>query len=194
MKTRKTVIAVLALLVMIALPLTAAEMVARWSWELDDPDVTVYRYQLDGEDPDGWTELSADTNYLEMTGLDSTKEYTLYLQRSYDGIHWSASAVCTAKASAEEQPNVRIYRYAGYEMKATIATGKTVLEYPAVSEDLVEEFFTLENERYGLGDLGVVYSIEDSDSAVLTYLETYTKEAVAAELDELVRDIPVFFS
>ena len=81
MKTRKTVIVLLALLVMIALPLTAAEMVARWTWELDDPDVTVYRYQLDGEDPDGWTELSADTNYLEMTGLDSTKEYTLYLQR-----------------------------------------------------------------------------------------------------------------
>ena len=194
MKTRKTVIVLLALLVMIALPLTAAEMVARWTWELDDPDVTVYRYQLDGENPDGWTELSADTNYLEMTGLDSTKEYTLYLQRSYDGIHWSASAVSTAKASTEEQPDIRLYRYAGLEMKASIWTGKTVLEYPAVSESLVEEFIALENERYGLGEMGITYSIEGPESTVFTYPDVYSKDVVAAELDELVRDLPVFFS
>ena len=30
---------------------------------------------------------------------DDEKEYTLYLQRSYDGVNWSGSAKCTVKAT-----------------------------------------------------------------------------------------------
>ena len=74
-------------------------MTAQWSWILDDPDVTAYRYQLDGEDPDGWTEVSGDTDSVTIENLDAEKEYTLYLQRSYDGVNWSGSAKCTVKAT-----------------------------------------------------------------------------------------------
>ena len=79
--------------------LSARTMTAEWEWLLDDPDVTVYRYQLDGEDPDGWTEVSGDTDSVTIENLDAEKEYTLYLQRSYDGVHWSGSAKCTVKAT-----------------------------------------------------------------------------------------------
>lgn len=79
--------------------LSAGTMTAEWEWLLDDPDVTVYRYQLDGEDPDGWTEVSGDTDSVTIENLDAGKEYTLYLQRSYDGVNWSGSAKCTVKAT-----------------------------------------------------------------------------------------------
>ena len=50
----------------------------------------------------------------------------------------------------------------------------------------------MENEKYGLADLGVMYTLEDGGRAVLTYPETYTKEEVAAELDMLVADLVVY--
>ncbi len=79
--------------------LFAGTMTAQWSWILDDPEVTAYRYQLDGEESDGWTVLDGDTDSVTIEGLDAEKEYTLYLQRSYDGVNWSPSAACTVKAS-----------------------------------------------------------------------------------------------
>ena len=82
-----------------AASLSAGTMTAEWEWLLDDPDVTVYRYQLDGEDPDGWTEVSGDTDSVTIENLDSEREYTLYLQRSYDGVNWSGSAECTVRTA-----------------------------------------------------------------------------------------------
>ena len=53
--------------------LSAGTMTAEWEWLLDDPDVTVYRYQLDGEDPDGWTEVSGDTDSVTIENLDAER-------------------------------------------------------------------------------------------------------------------------
>ena len=50
----------------------------------------------------------------------------------------------------------------------------------------------MENEKYGLADLGVVYTLEDGGRAVLTYPETYTKDEVAAELDMLIADLVAY--
>ena len=74
-------------MMILSVPLAAAEMTVRWAWTLDDPDVTAYRYQVGGENPDSWTILPADTDSLELSGLDAAGEYTLYLQRSYDGVN-----------------------------------------------------------------------------------------------------------
>lgn len=94
---RRILVLLSALLILSSL--SAGTMTAEWEWLLDDPDVTVYRYQLDGEDPDGWTEVSGDTDSVTIENLDVEKEYTLYLQRSYDGVNWSGSAKCTVKAT-----------------------------------------------------------------------------------------------
>ena len=82
--------------------LAAASMTVEWEWLLDDPDVTAYRYQLGGEDPDGWIVVSADTSTYRAEGLDPYQDYTLYIQRSYDGENWSESAASTASAMIPE--------------------------------------------------------------------------------------------
>ena len=166
---KKLIIALAAILMILSVPLAAAEMTVRWAWTLDDPDVTAYRYQVGGENPDSWTVLPADTDSLELSGLDAAGEYTLYLQRSYDGVNWSPSAVSTAKADPSEIPDVRIYRYDGYELRAEIRDGNTILSYPPVSEEDAVAFISLENERYGLGDIGVRYSLDEPGTATFTY-------------------------
>ena len=90
---------------------------------------------------------------------------------------------------------MKSYSYAGFELTATVDTGKTVVEYPAVASDAeVNAFIALENEKYGLGDLGVIYTLEGNGVATFTYPEEYSKEVVAAELDLLVEDLIAYIS
>ena len=96
---KKIVLALACLLMIISIPLSAAEMTVRWAWTHDDPAVTAYRYQIDGEDPDGWTVVGSDVTSIEIAGLDAEAEHTLHLQRSYDGETWSASATSTTFTS-----------------------------------------------------------------------------------------------
>ena len=115
-KIKKLIIALTAMLMIVSVPLAAAQMTVRWEWLLDDPDVTAYRYQLDGEDPDGWTMVSGDTSSAEFSGLDADKAYTLYVQRSYDGVNWSPSASSTAAVekpapeAVPEEPIVKTWK------------------------------------------------------------------------------------
>ena len=186
---KKLIIALIAVLMIISVPLAAAEMSVRWEWALDDPDATLYRYQIGGEDPDSWTVLDPDTDSLELSGLDAGSEYTLYLQRSYDGINWSPSAVSTAKADLSKVPDVRIYRYDGYELKAEIRDGSVTLIYPDVVTDSdAAAFIAYESEKYGLGDSGITYSIS-SPSVVFSYSQDYSREMVAGEVDTFVNDL-----
>ena len=132
-------------------------MTVEWEWLLDDPDVTAYRYQLGGEDPDGWIVVSADTSTYRAEGLDPYQDYTLYIQRSYDGENWSESAASTASAmipegteavlppSAEPVPaeaaaaetdvpetpeaDVFTYEYNGYELTIAVGDGYADLLY-----------------------------------------------------------------
>ena len=82
----------------------ATEVVITWEWMLDDPQITGFRYQLDGEDPDNWTVVDGMTSSCSIQHLDGSKEYTLYLQQTYDGVNWSPSAISIAMPlySAEE--------------------------------------------------------------------------------------------
>lgn len=99
MKKLTKVIFIIALLAMVVLPLSAAKaMNVSWQWLLSDPDVTAYRYQLNGEVEDGWTVVDGKTDTYSATDLDPYKDYTLYLQCSYDGVNWSESATSTAYA------------------------------------------------------------------------------------------------
>ena len=146
-RIRKLAIVLLAVFFIGLAPLAAAEMTVSWEWLLDDPDVTAYRYQLGGEDPDNWTVVSADTNTYEVTGLDPYQSYTLYLQRTYDGVNWSASGVSTAEALlvAEEVPAAVAEEPAAEEEVAPAA----VVEEAPVAEEApaaVEEPVAVEEE------------------------------------------------
>ena len=94
---------------------------------------------------------------------------------------------------AESAPVVRDYDVAGYNLRAIITEGKTVLEYPDfIIDSDVHEFFAVENEKYGLGDLGVVYMIENPGTVALGYPKTYSEDIVVAELDMLVDDLRAY--
>lgn len=82
----------------------AVPVAITWEWTLDDPDVSTFRYQLDGEDPDGWTVVDASQTSYTAENMDGTKSYTLYLQQSYDGEHFSASATSTSEPLEAEKP------------------------------------------------------------------------------------------
>ena len=81
----------------------AVPVAITWEWTLDDPNVTTFRYQIDGEDPDGWTVVDATQTTYTAQNLDGDKAYTLYLQQSYDGTNFSASATSTSEPLVVEK-------------------------------------------------------------------------------------------
>ena len=92
-------------------------------------------------------------------------------------------------------PLVRVYEHEGYALTATINTGMTLLEYPEfITNEEVDTFFALENEKYGLAKLGVVYTFGNAGNVVLTYPSEYSKETVAAELDKMVEDLIAYIT
>ena len=103
---KKRIFTLLALLVLLPVMAFAADVVITWEWMLDDPQVTGFRYQLDAEDPDNWTVVAGDTSSCVFQQLDGTKDYTLYLQQTFDGVNWSPSAMSTALALMSESPTM----------------------------------------------------------------------------------------
>ncbi len=105
-------IALLTVLVVVPAMVFAAPVVVTWEWMLEDPMVTTFRYQVDGEDEANWTVVdSFVTSYTEQ-GLDGDVPHSLYLQQSYDGINFSGSAISVAEpmfvaeTAGEEEPIV----------------------------------------------------------------------------------------
>ena len=95
----------------------------------------------------------------------------------------------------EPEPIVVEYTYGGYSLSAEISEGETILYYPAVAtDDEVNAFIALENEKYGYGDMGVVYTLEGDGKAVFTYPEEITPETVEKELDVLVDDLIAYIT
>ncbi len=87
------------LLVTTCFALAAAQtMTVKWQWELTDPDVKAYRYQLDGTKDNAWTVVGGKVDSYQAVDLDPYTDHTLYLQSSYNGVDWSETASSTAKA------------------------------------------------------------------------------------------------
>lgn len=74
-------------------PLFAEQISITWEWDRTDEQVVAYRYQLDGEDSDNWTVVDASVLQYTVGPLDRSKQYSLFLQQSYDGEIWSTSSV-----------------------------------------------------------------------------------------------------
>lgn len=105
----KKVLGIILALVMVPAMLFAVPVVVTWEWSLDDPAVTTFRYQIGGEEADKWIVVDASQTSYTVEGLDGTQSYSLYLQQSYDGEHFSSSAIATAEpleVAAETTPEV----------------------------------------------------------------------------------------
>jgi hypothetical protein len=81
---------------MIPTMIFAADVAITWEWMVDDPQVSGFRYQLNDENPDNWTVVDANTTMAVIQNLDGSKEYSLYLQQTFDGVNWSESSVSVA--------------------------------------------------------------------------------------------------
>lgn len=185
MKKLTRVIFIIALLAMVVLPLSARKaMNVSWEWLLSDPDVTAYRYQLNGEAEDGWTVVDGKTSVYTATGLDPYSDYTLYLQCSYDGINWSESASSTAYAllkleeevpavEAEEKAEETVFYVYGFGISnrwTKSSFESTTLDDSILTSDEILGFIQYEAARYPEFVNSVYYSLIDNGFA-LTFEE-----------------------
>ena len=94
----KKVLMVMALFAVLLVPAFAATQVSiDWQWQINDPAVKYFRYQVDGDSPDGWTVVGSDVTSYLLEGADGSRSYTFFLQQSYDGIYWSESSISVSK-------------------------------------------------------------------------------------------------
>lgn len=90
---KKLIAVLLALLIVVPASLFAVPVVITWEWLMEDPDVTTFRYQVDGEDPAAWTVVDSSVTSYTVEGIEGSVAHSLYLQQSYDGENWSVSAI-----------------------------------------------------------------------------------------------------
>lgn len=145
---KRKFIAVLAALILVPTFLFAVPVVVTWEWLLEDPMVTTFRYQIDGEEEDKWTVVdSSVTSYTER-GLDGTKAHTLYLQQSYDGVYFSGSALSVAEAMfpveeptliAAEEPVMEAEPVVVAEEPVASEAAPEVIAEAVVAEEIVTE-------------------------------------------------------
>ena len=81
------------LMLLVSLCLYAVELNMDWTWEVEDPEVNYYRYQINGQEDNSWTVVDSSVTSYSVEGLDATIENVFYLQQSYDGNNWSDSIV-----------------------------------------------------------------------------------------------------
>ncbi len=160
-------------------------MSLNWKWQSDDENIKYYRYQLGGEDDNGWTVVDGKTTSVT---IDSDTLITdFYLQASYDGAIWSSSSKMTyyptnvkkergdigdITLSWENEGDYNYFRYqrdGEEEGRWTVTDGKT--------ESAVLPYHKGLNTYYIQSSWdGLLWS----DSAVTTY--TYEKEPVVIPL------------
>ena len=133
----KRKIALILVVLLSAACLFAAEVSVTWQWEKNDPAVNYFRYQLDGEEPEGWTVVKADINSYTVDSLEGTKVYTLYLQQSYDGEYWSTSATAASQPLVPEKSEFADAEVIEEQPKAVAPVVEPVVEQP-IEEATVE--------------------------------------------------------
>lgn len=105
MKTMKN-ISLVFLIFMVLAPLAAKEITITWDWDAADEQVTHFRYQLNGEEESQWSVVDASVTSFSIGPVEEESNYTLFVQQSYDGIHFGESGVLAyegLKAEVEEE-------------------------------------------------------------------------------------------
>ena len=141
---KRVLLAVIILLVS-AISLAAAEADVTWVWFENDPNVQFYRYQIDGEDDDNWTVVDFLVNEVTVT-LDVSVLHTLYLQQSYDGIHWSASSFTESEVYPEYEEEEE--NFFDDDFFVDEPEPEVIIETPEEEDDVVYEATVIEDEVY----------------------------------------------
>ncbi len=128
----KRLIAVCVLLCCVLCGVFALEASVTWNWYRNDRAVKYYRYQLDGEAEDGWTVVGSNVYEISLD-VDVSEVHVLYLQQSYDGIHWSESS-CTES---------EIYEDSGYVEEDDFFWDE-IEDFPEEEPEEVEEVVVVE--------------------------------------------------
>ncbi|MDY0287526.1 MAG: hypothetical protein RBR15_01730 [Sphaerochaeta sp.] len=130
----------LVALILFSVSLFAAPVVVTWEWMLEDPNVTTFRYQVDGEDPDQWIVVDSSVTSYTVKGLDGSQAYTLYLQQSYDGENFSGSAKAVSEPIFPSEPAVVVAPAAPEAIEPAMVEEAAVVaqEEPFVVEEAVE--------------------------------------------------------
>lgn len=83
-------------LLCISFTISAGTVDITWKWTVNDPAVTTFRYQVDGEEPENWNYVDRSVLSHAIRGVDGNVDHVLFLQQSYDGLLWSESAVASS--------------------------------------------------------------------------------------------------
>lgn len=135
-----------------------------WSWESGDEAVAYYRYQLDGTTPEGWIVVPSTNTSYTLLDADASRDYTLYLECSYDGYTWSDTASQTIeKAIKGDEPEASPIPLPAGLASMPVPEVK-VFEQEAAPVEIVEE---------GLEDVQAVPTIstDDLDSSTVVLEE-----------------------
>ena len=162
-------IAAVLFLILFSLSFAAARQgIVTWMWFENDPMVGYYRYQVDGEDEDGWTVVDWSVTEAAIE-LDVSVVHTLYLQQSYDGVVWSPSSCTESEVypDEEEQPQEPAEEYETLEFLTDEAAreareeaeSEAETEEPAAEEEIQEAAEPKVSKYKALSqlDLGVGY-------------------------------------
>ena len=177
---KRKCIAILAILVLMPALVFAVPVVVTWEWLLEDPMVTTFRYQLDGEDDDSWTVVDASVNSYTERGLDGTRDYSLYLQQSYDGIHFSESAVSVALAMFPPEDPIETMVA---EEPVVVAEEIAPVEIEPVAEEIVaaEEIAPVEIEP-------VAEEIAAAEEIAPVEIEPVAEDVIAEEIEPVIEE------
>jgi len=136
-------------------------------WERDDERISRYRYQLNGEEDDGWTVVDGATTSISVdmgAGIN-----TIYVQASYDGVKWSESGHATYVVAREAPADSMASDGAAgtaagsgrgsKRYEASIGLSPYALQRITYSDDIGYDNRT---SRYGLGArLGIAFNISN---------------------------------
>ena len=191
-------IALLTVLVVVPALVFAAPVVITWEWLLEDPMVTTFRYQLDGEDEANWTVVdSFVTSYTEYD-LDGSVPHTLYLQQSYDGINFSGSALSVAdplddfeeevfEEPVSEEPVVVAEEPADVEEPAAVEEPEAIVAVAPVAEVAPKAVKAKPASRYYTTiTLGGTFNQQLSDGMTTGYHESNAKIGLGVNLNNII--------
>ncbi|MBI9094135.1 MAG: hypothetical protein JEY71_04540 [Sphaerochaeta sp.] len=172
----------LVALVLLTASLFAAPVVVTWEWMLEDPNVTTFRYQVDGEDPNQWIVVDSSVTSYTVKGLDGSQAYTLYLQQSYDGENFSGSAKAVSEPIFPAEPVV------------AVVVEPALVEEPVaevVAEPVAEEIVVAEAEP--VAEEVVVAEAEPvvAEEVVVAEAEPVAEEVVVAEAEPVAEEVVV---
>ncbi len=183
----------LVALVLFSVSLFAAPVVVTWEWMLEDPNVTTFRYQVDGENPDQWIVVDSSVTSYTVKGLDGSQAYTLYLQQSYDGENFSGSAEAISEPLFPAEPEALM---ADMEPLAVEAVEPVVEEemVAADAEPVVEEELVVAEEEPVVAEEMVVAEEEPvvEEEPVADAVPVVEAEPIVAEVaPAVVTEAPV---